>query len=134
MAFWATLVATLIATAVAGVITALFAGWLAQRVAREYTDRAEERKAIRERDESAAAEFYIAYGRFFAAWKSSDDYLDSRSRPRSTVSPADRLASLSRVADAEGLLESFLVRLTLDRPLDETDRDRLWCFRTAYKQ
>ena len=39
-----------------------------------------------------------------------------------------------RAADAEGLLESFVVRLCVDRPLSRPQLDRLWCFRRAYRE
>jgi hypothetical protein len=41
---------------------------------------------------------------------------------------------LNRVADAEGALESLLIRLTQERHLEQPDLDRLWCFRAGYKQ
>jgi hypothetical protein len=106
-------------TAVAGVIITYL-----------FTERRAKAASRRERGEAAAAEFYRAYGTFFAVWKSWDD-LGAR---RASKDGAEQLEFLRRVADAEGLLESFLVRLTLEHELSKPDLDRLWCFRRGYKQ
>jgi hypothetical protein len=128
LGFWETVLANLIPAIFAAALAAGFAYWFARR----YTRRWDETRARRERDAAAAAEFYRAYGAFFAAWKSWDGYRKSV-RTRKTK-PGDRIPFLNRVADAEGALESFLIRLTQERNLEQHDLDRLWCFRTGYKQ
>jgi hypothetical protein len=110
---------------VAGVITAITAALLAVAVAKWYTARREREL----RDETATQEFYRAYGAFFGAWKAWDDVSG-----RATLESGDHAQYLTRVAEAEGMLESFLLRLTLDRTVGTTDLHRLWCFRRGYKE
>lgn len=118
--------------ALGGILVALVAAVLALVFAVKFTEGRERRAAVRARDEVAAEEFYRAYGRLFAAWKEWDDFLGKRLTQ--STRREDRAPFLNRVAEAEGMLESFLVRLTVERSLSEVDRDRLWCFRRGYKQ
>ena len=118
--------------ALGGFLAAAFAAVLALFLAIRFTERRERRAALRARDEAAAEEFYRAYGGLFAAWKAWDDFLGKK--PKEKPGREVRAPFLSRVAETEGMLESFLVRLTVERSLCECDRDRLWCFRRGYKQ
>ena len=115
--------------AVAGMIGALFAALLALAVAKGYTAR-HEREV---RDEAAAQEFYRAYGAFFGAWKAWDDVRGRGEMPQ-WLKSGNHAQYLTRVAEAEGMLESFVVRLTLERGLTACDLHRLWCFRHGYKE
>ena len=134
MSFWETVGA--------GACIAAFTALIALAIALLVTDRRDRSRARRERDEAAAAEFYRAYGSFFAVWKSWNDFREPEklAEPpdcrRGTAPPGgdERLGFLTRVAEAEGLLESFLVRLTLEHRLSQPELDRLWCFRRGYKQ
>jgi hypothetical protein len=125
-----------LATALGGILAATFAATLGYWIAARFTARREEHAAQRQRAEAAAEEFYSAYGSFFAAWKSWNDFRGlsvDQERPE-TVTSQDRMTFLSRVADAEGQFETFLIWLTLERSLSQADLDRLWCFRRGYKQ
>jgi hypothetical protein len=125
-----------VATALGGMVAAVFAAGLGIWIARRFTARHEERSAQRQRAEAAAEDFYSAYGSFFAAWKSWNDYRGlsiEKERP-DMVTPEDRRTFLARASDAEGKFETFLIWLTVERQLSPTDLDRLWCFRRGYKQ
>jgi hypothetical protein len=118
--------------ALGGAATALVAALLAVGVAYLVTRRHERQAAQRARNETATAEFYQAYGNLFAVWKQWDALTN---KGRREAQAADQAEFLARVSDAEGQLESFLIRLTLERDFDE-DGDplvALWCFRRAYK-
>jgi hypothetical protein len=118
--------------ALGGAAAAVVAALLAILAAYGFTRRYEQRAAQRERDSAGAEEFYRAYGNLFAIWKEWDAHTDKGARK---AQPADQAAFLARVADAEGQLEAFLVRLTLERGFD-VDGDEvivLWCFRRACK-
>jgi hypothetical protein len=118
--------------ALGGAATAVVAALLAILVAYLITRRYEQQAAQRARDAAGAEEFYRAYGNLFAVWKEWDAHTDKGSRE---AQPADQAAFLARVADAEGQLESFLVRLTLERDLDVDGEEVvvLWCFRRGCK-
>jgi hypothetical protein len=123
---------TILANVVAGVVVAAFASII---VGKWFTNRWDRLKAQQERDHATAAEFYRAYGEFFAAWKAWDAY----SRERGAIRPlarenAETLQMMTSVSTAEGALESFLVKLVVEHDLRCSELKCLWCFRTGYKQ
>jgi hypothetical protein len=135
MSFWDTTISAFLSTLVAGIgvaaAAAVIALLLAKLFGNQIADEWERRRALRERDLAGAAEFYRTYGQFFAAWKVCESYVQ---HDKLVMEPTDKRELLTAVAAAEGALESFLLRLTLERSLKNEELDMLWCFRTAYKQ
>ena len=137
---------SIIANAVAGVVVAAFAAVAGIFIGKWFTNRWDEIKAQQARDHAAAAaqqgrdhaaaaEFYRAYGEFFASWKAWDAYTrEHRGVPPLSKGTAETLQLLTWVAKAEGALESFLVTLVVEHHLEPRDLKALWCFRTGYKQ
>ena len=84
-----------------------------------------------ELDRSAARDFQLLYGEFFALWKMWNfvhrmpEADDSRNSSRWEV--------LKRAADAEGKLESLLVRLSCDPELEDNEIEALGIFRQLYQ-
>jgi hypothetical protein len=124
--FWSDIVSGVIVAAVA-VLGAL---GIAMWVTRKY----EERRTRLARNGAAAEEFYRAYGMFFGAWKTYAVYRRDTGSDALHLDEEQWVSMLREVTIAEGTLESFLVRLTLEQPLSDEALLRLWCFRTAYKQ
>ena len=126
---------TILANAVAGLVVAIGVAALGVFVSQRITDRWDRKKAQQKREHAAAAEFYRAYGDFFAAWKAWDAYSRDREEVNAwSISAPERLSLLTWAAQAEGAMESFLMRLAIEHRLDDDDLKCLWCFRTAYKQ
>ncbi|MBB6345522.1 hypothetical protein FHU36_002031 [Nonomuraea muscovyensis] len=100
-------------------------GWL---VGLRLTARWDERKKRRELDLLALGAFYEAYGQFCAIWKSWDGAPDSlrQDDPFQTE-------MLRRAAEAEGKVESLLVRLASERSLSQQECTLLSCFRQAFQ-
>ncbi|MEU6711041.1 hypothetical protein ABZ897_06130 [Nonomuraea sp. NPDC046802] len=88
-------------------------GWL---VGLRLTARWDERKKRRELDLLALGAFYEAYGQFCAIWKSWDGAPDSlrQDDPFQTE-------MLRRAVEAEGKVESLLVRLASERSLSQQE-------------
>jgi hypothetical protein len=88
--------------------------------------------ALRENDLAARVSFYENYGEFFCTWKLWDVYV----RYQSTVSPwpQEQRVLLERASKAEGGFEALLVKVASERPLSESDRVLLACFRESYQQ
>src|SRR4051812_46069201 len=86
-------------------------GWL---VGLRLTARWDERKKRRELELLALGAFYEAYGQFCAIWKSWDGAPDSLRQDDPFQSEM-----LRQAAEAEGKVESLLVRLTSERPLSQ---------------
>jgi len=118
----------------AGVAVAIVAGLVALVVAKWITGPLEETRSRAAQDAAAAGDFYQAYGGFFAAWKGWAAFKSDTGGGQRTPTNDQWISLLSRVTDAEGALESFLMRFSLERPLTEVDVARLWCFRQGYKQ
>jgi len=118
----------------AGVAVALVAGLIALVVAKWITGPLEETRSRAAQNAAAAGDFYQAYGGFFAAWKGWAAFKSDAGGGQRTPTNEQWIALLARVTDAEGALESFLMRFSLERPLTEVDVARLWCFRQGYKE
>jgi hypothetical protein len=138
-----TLAAESFGTAVgSGLIVAavtLLAGWL---IGTQIADRWDEIKKRRELDLASIEEFYSAYGEMFAVQKIWDAYKrfpnpsttdPSTTDPSTTDSDKIMRKMVDRAAAAEARLESFIVKLALERHLEPRDRDTLACFRQAYQ-
>jgi len=123
--FWSDVLAGLLVTVAAGLVAAIVAWWITRPL--------EDRRAQRARDEAAAEDFYRAYGGFFAAWKAWAAFKPDGDGGQRTPTNEQWMALLNQVTEAEGSLESFLVRLTLERKLSNVELTRLWCFRQGYK-
>jgi hypothetical protein len=124
--------------ATSGALVALFAallGYLVSRLAaKRITERWDLVRSARERNLAATAEFYGAYGEFFAALKIWGSFVRLDHEEGIAASSSERLTCLGKVVEAEGLLESFLFRLTHEFELRTEDVERMWCFRSGYKQ
>lgn len=100
-------------------------GWF---VGNRLTAHWDERKKRREMDLLALGVFYEIYGQFFAIWKLWSGVLTSL--------PPDeefRRGLLERAAEAEGRLESLLVRLASERKLSARDCTLLGCLRQGFQ-
>ncbi|OGO59526.1 MAG: hypothetical protein A2V85_09325 [Chloroflexi bacterium RBG_16_72_14] len=117
-----------------GVVVAGAAGLIALGIAGLVTRKLEERRARQARNGAAAEEFHRAYGMFFGAWKTWAVYRRDTGSDALHLDEEQWVSILREVTFAEGALESFLVRLTLEQPLSDDALLRLWCFRTGYKQ
>lgn len=106
-------------------LVTLSLGWL---VGHRLTARWDERKKRRELDLLALGAFYDAYGQFCSIWKSWDGVSAS-------LREDDQFQSemLSRAAEAEGKVESLLVRVASERSLSERECLLLGCFRQAFQ-
>ncbi|WP_147943960.1 hypothetical protein [Microbispora sp. CSR-4] len=100
-------------------------GWL---VGNRLTARWDERKKRRELDLLALGAFYEAYGQFCSIWKSWDG-------APASFREDDRFQAemLSRAAEAEGKVESLLVRLASEHSLSQRECTLLGCFRQAFQ-
>jgi hypothetical protein len=124
--FWSDVLSGILVVGAGGIVAAVVAWWITRPL--------EERRARRERDKAAADDFYAAYGGFFAAWKAWAAFKPDAGGSQKGPTQEQWMALLARASDAEGALESFLLRLTLERRLSQIDVARLWCFRQGYKQ
>jgi hypothetical protein len=84
------------------------------------------RQKRKESDLAAAQEFYRLYGEFFAIWQLWN-YSVSHDNGK------DRLALLQRASNAEGGIESLLVRLAASRKMSPEDIRGCACFRQGYQ-
>jgi hypothetical protein len=87
----------------------------------------------REQDLAALDRFYGLYGEFFAVWKEW-----STARPRTGekyIQPPEAVAwsLLQRASAVEGGFEALLVKLSLERNLDEPQLETLARFRQSYQ-
>lgn len=103
----------------------LAVGWL---VGNRLTAKWDERKKRRELDLQALGAFYAIYGQFFAIWK-----LWSGTSSKLPDHQEFRRDLLERAANAEGELESLLVRLAAEHNLSERECTLLGCFRQAFQ-
>ncbi|MFJ2033565.1 hypothetical protein [Streptosporangium sp. NPDC087985] len=100
-------------------------GWF---VGNRLTARWDERKKRRELDLVALSVFYEIYGQFFAIWK-----LWSGARKGLPENDEFRREVLGRAAEAEGRLESLLVRIASERDLSDRDCILVGCFRQGFQ-
>ena len=84
-----------------------------------------------ELDRSAARDFQLLYGEFFALWKMWNFVY--RSPETDSDRSARRWEVLKRASDAEGKLESLLVRLSCDPELANDEVAALGIFRQLYQ-
>src|SRR5881392_4131116 len=119
--FWPDILSGIVIVIAGGIVAAIVAWWITRPL--------EERRARSARDKEAADDFYRAYGGFFAAWKAWAAFKPDAGGSQRAPTQEEWMALLARSAEAEGALESFLIRLTLERRLSQTDIARLWCFR-----
>lgn len=81
----------------------------------------------RELDLAAVQQFYATYGAFFAVWKLWSSFPEKAGR---VEAPDDRRRELmTRAADMEGQLETFLVKLAVERRLGKEQKENLARFR-----
>jgi hypothetical protein len=102
----------------------LAAGWgVTQRISTKW----ELYRRRRELDLTAVTQFYATYGEFFAIWKI---WTTLPSRDDTVLVPAEqRRELLGRAASMEASLEALLIKLAVERKLENTDRRVLPCFR-----
>jgi hypothetical protein len=74
----------------------------------------------------------VLYGEFFAVWKLWNYYV--RDVGPNALEDASRWQLLLRACEAEGKLESTLVRLACERPLNAADVEVLGSFRQRYQE
>ena len=122
-ALWAEMI-----KAVPNLVVALLTLSLGWFVSNRITARWDERKKRRELDLIALGAFYEIYGQFFAIWK-----LWSGARKGLPEDDQFRREVLERSAEAEGRLESLLVRVASERNLSDRDCTLLGCFRQGFQ-
>ena len=122
-ALWAEMI-----KAVPNLVVALLTLSLGWFVSNRITARWDERKKRRELDLIALGAFYEIYGQFFAIWK-----LWSGARKGLPEDDEFRREVLERSAEAEGRLESLLVRVASERNLSDRDCTLLGCFRQGFQ-
>lgn len=111
-------------SAIAGVAVAALVG---QRVAAYWATRQKRRElAI-----TAANDFYRLYGEFFAIWKLWNFLLKQDRTPEQAA--AQQWELLERAAAAEAGVEAALVRLAVERRLDDRQRATAGRFRQGYQ-
>lgn len=104
-------------------------GWyIGRRLTILWTSRQREN----ERSASAEREFLDLYGEFFALWKLWNYF--TRDIGPDKLAGLSRAALLDRACQAEGRLESIIVRLASSRPLSTPDIEKLAQFRQLYQQ
>jgi hypothetical protein len=89
------------------------------------------RQKQRELTLAASAEFFRLYGEFFASWKI---WSRAVAEAENGVSETRRWKVLERAAEAEGHVESLLVKMASERQLSNRDVEVLGKFRQAYQQ
>lgn len=90
------------------------------------------RQKRKEYDLTTARDFHALYGEFFAIWKLWNYYV--RDIGSESLAGASLWELLKRACDAEGKLESTLVRLACERPLTDKQIEILGTFRQLYQQ
>jgi len=90
------------------------------------------RQKQKEHDLATARDFHALYGEFFAIWKLWNYYV--RDVGAEALKGASRWNLLDRACEAEGKLESTLVRLACERSLRDNDIEVLGRFRQLYQQ
>ena len=113
-------------------VTALVLLGLAWFVGQRLTVAWNLRQKQKEHDLATARDFHALYGEFFAIWKLWNYYI--RDVGAESFEGASRWNLLDRACEAEGKLESTLVRLACERSLDDKDIEVLGCFRQLYQQ
>lgn len=86
------------------------------------------RQKERELDLDAVQKFYSTYGEFFAVWKIWSSFPHDETG-RVTAPGDQRRSLLERAAAMEGALETFLVKLAVERQLDDRAKSVLARFR-----
>jgi hypothetical protein len=90
----------------------------------------------RELELAAVSEFYKLYGEFFAIWKLWNQLCredSSTKQSKSFEENSPRWELLRRASNAEGSLESLLVKIASEKPLSKADIEILGRFRQAYQ-
>ncbi|MDI1483450.1 hypothetical protein [Polyangium sp. y55x31] len=108
------------------IVTLLLAALFGQRMAAYWALRQKRRELVL----AAVAEFYRLYGEFFATWKLWNSAL--RQKPEGPTDET-RQALLGRAAQAEGGVETIVMRVATERSLDARERLVLGCFRQGYQ-
>jgi hypothetical protein len=122
-----TLLSELLRASTSAIVGVIVAALLGQRVAAYWATRQKRRElAI-----TAANEFYRLYGEFFAIWKLWNFALKSGRDPEQAT--ARRWELLERATAAEAGVEAALVRLSVERRLDEGQLAAAARFRQGYQ-
>jgi len=86
----------------------------------------------KEYDLESARDFHQLYGEFFAIWKLWNYFI--RDIGEKALQGGSRWDLLSRASQAEGKLESMLVRICCDRAVSDDEIEALGQFRQIYQQ
>ena len=120
--------ATTIAVNIITATTTLGLTWF---VGGRITERWDRVKKVHELDLAAANAMYAAYGRFYGIWKQWSVCLSG------AVTAADRASTrselLRQAASAEAEVEALLLKIAVERRLDDDQQKLLGCFRQAFQ-
>lgn len=113
--------------AIGPITTAVLAYVVGNRLTAYWTFRQKQRELTL----AASAEFFRLYGEFFASWKLWNRAV---AEAEDKASETHRWKILERAAEAEGHMESLLVKMASERRLSNRDVEILGKFRQGYQQ